>query len=55
LLAFGAESPENARAAERALFGAQNSYKAITGYSVGLNDQPPSPAKSQKKISSARK
>jgi len=38
LLAFGAESPENARAAERALFGAQNSYKAITGYSVGLND-----------------
>ncbi len=38
LLAFSAESPENARAAERALFGAQNSYKAITGYNQGLND-----------------
>jgi hypothetical protein len=38
LLAFGAESPANARAAERVLFGAQNSYKAFTGYTVGLND-----------------
>jgi hypothetical protein len=38
LLAFSAESPENARAAERVLFGAQNSYKAITGYNAGLND-----------------
>jgi len=38
LLAFSAESPENARAAERVLFGAQNSYKALTGYSAGLND-----------------
>ncbi len=39
LLAFSAESPENARAAERVLFGAQNSYKAITGYNAGLNDR----------------
>jgi len=38
LLAFSAESPENARAAERALFSAQNSYKALTGYNTGLND-----------------
>jgi hypothetical protein len=38
LLAFSAESAENARAAERVLFGAQNSYKALTGYSTGLND-----------------
>ncbi len=38
LLAFGTESPENARAAERVLFGAQNSYKAITGYNAGLTD-----------------
>jgi len=38
LLAFSAESPENARAAERVLFSAQNSYKAITGYNAGLND-----------------
>jgi hypothetical protein len=38
LLAFSAESPENARAAERVLFGSQNSYKAITGYNAGLND-----------------
>jgi hypothetical protein len=38
LLAFGAESPENARAAERVLFGEQNSYKALTGYSAGLHD-----------------
>jgi hypothetical protein len=39
LLAFSAESPENARAAERALFAAQNSYKAITGYNSGLLDK----------------
>lgn len=38
LLAFSAESPENARAAERALFGVQNSYKALSGYRAGLND-----------------
>jgi hypothetical protein len=38
LLAFSAESPENARAAERVLFSAQNTYKAITGYNAGLND-----------------
>jgi hypothetical protein len=38
LLAFSAESPENARAAERALFGAQNSYKAVIGYNAGLSD-----------------
>jgi hypothetical protein len=38
LLAFSAESPANARAAERVLFSAQNSYKAITGYNSGLND-----------------
>ncbi len=39
LLAFMATSPENARAAERALFGAQNSYKAVTGYEAGLLDK----------------
>jgi len=38
LLAFSAESPENARAAERVLFGLQNSYKAVTGYNAGLTD-----------------
>jgi len=38
LLAFSAESPENARAAERALFAAQNSYKAFNGYIAGLSD-----------------
>jgi Peptidase S46 len=38
LLAFSAESPENARAAERVLFGSQNSYKAVTGYNSGLTD-----------------
>ena len=38
LLAFSAESPENARAAERVLFAAQNSYKALTGYLAALND-----------------
>jgi hypothetical protein len=36
LLAFSDESPENARAAERVLFAAQNSFKAITGYNSGL-------------------
>jgi len=39
LLAFSATSPENARAAERILFGSQNSYKAITGYQSGLLDK----------------
>lgn len=38
LLAFSAESPENQRAAERVLFASQNSYKAIIGYSRGLNN-----------------
>jgi len=38
LLAFSAQSPESARAAERALFSAQNSFKAITGYNLALND-----------------
>jgi hypothetical protein len=38
LLAFSKESPENDRAAERVLFGYQNSYKAITGYQSGLLD-----------------
>jgi hypothetical protein len=36
---FGAESPENARIAERELFGLQNSFKAITGYNSGLIDR----------------
>ena len=39
LLAFSKESPENDRAAERVLFGYQNSYKAITGYQSGLLDK----------------
>ncbi len=39
LLAFSAKSDENARAAERVLFGYQNSYKAITGYQSGLLDK----------------
>jgi len=39
LLAFSKESPENDRAAERVLFGYQNSYKAITGYQAGLLDK----------------
>jgi hypothetical protein len=38
LLAFSAESPDNARASERVLFAAQNSYKALTGYLAALND-----------------
>jgi hypothetical protein len=38
LLAFSKESPENGRAAERVLFGYQNSYKALTGYQSGLLD-----------------
>jgi hypothetical protein len=36
---FGTESPENARIAERELFGLQNSFKAITGYQSGLLDK----------------
>ncbi|HEX8926141.1 MAG TPA: S46 family peptidase, partial [Terriglobales bacterium] len=39
LLAFSAKSNENARTAERVLFGAQNGYKAITGYQSGLLDK----------------
>ena len=39
LKAFSAKSDENSRAAERVLFGAQNSYKAITGYQSGLLDK----------------
>jgi hypothetical protein len=38
LLAFSAESPANARAAERVLFAAQNGYKATLGYNAGLSD-----------------
>ncbi len=36
---FSAKSDENARAAERILFGYQNSFKAITGYQSGLLDK----------------
>ena len=36
---FGAESAENARIAQEDLFGLQNSFKAVTGYLGGLNDQ----------------
>lgn len=36
---FSAKSDENARAAERVLFGYQNSYKALTGYQSGLLDK----------------
>jgi Peptidase S46 len=39
LLAFSKESDENNRAAERVLFGYQNSFKAITGYQSGLLDK----------------
>ena len=39
LLQFSAESPENARAAERVLFGYQNSFKALTGYQAGLENK----------------
>ena len=39
LLAFSAQSDDNARAAERVLFGSQNSFKAITGYQSGLLDK----------------
>ncbi|HWR35174.1 MAG TPA: S46 family peptidase [Clostridia bacterium] len=39
LMEFGAKSPENARVAERVLFGYQNSFKAITGYQSGLLDK----------------
>jgi hypothetical protein len=36
---FSAHSDENARIAKEDLFGYQNSFKAITGYLEGLNDQ----------------
>lgn len=39
LEAFSTKSPENARVAERVLFGNQNSFKAITGYQAGLLDK----------------
>jgi hypothetical protein len=39
LKAFSAKSDENSRAAERVLFGAQNSFKAVTGYQSGLLDK----------------
>ncbi|HUO60187.1 MAG TPA: S46 family peptidase [Candidatus Acidoferrales bacterium] len=39
LQAFSAKSEENARVAERILFAAQNSYKAVTGYQSGLQDK----------------
>jgi len=35
---FGSKSEENARQAEDALFGTQNSFKAITGYEGGLKN-----------------
>jgi hypothetical protein len=39
LLNFGAQSEENARIAKEELFSCQNSFKAITGYLVPLNDK----------------
>jgi hypothetical protein len=39
LLNFGAQSEENARIAKEDLFGYQNSFKAITGYREGLNNE----------------
>jgi len=36
---FSAESAENAREAQSAMFGIQNSFKAITGYEAALKDQ----------------
>ena len=36
---YAAQSPENARQAESALFGTQNSAKAYHGYSSGLHDK----------------
>ncbi len=39
LQAWSEKSPENARVAERLLFGYQNSFKAITGYQSGLLDK----------------
>jgi len=38
LLNFSAQSEENARIAKEDVFGYQNSFKAITGYLEGLND-----------------
>ncbi len=39
VLAYGDKSEENRRAVENLLFGAQNSFKAITGYQSGLLDK----------------
>lgn len=39
LEAYGAQSTENKRVARDNLLGAQNSYKAYTGFMSGLNDQ----------------
>jgi hypothetical protein len=39
LFEYAAKSEENKRAAENAIFGAQNSFKAITGYQSGLLDK----------------
>lgn len=36
---FSGQSEENAREAESSLFGAQNSYKAYTGYNAALHDK----------------
>lgn len=36
---WGAESPENYRRAQEAIFGIENSIKAITGYLGGLKDE----------------
>lgn len=39
LFEFAGKSEENRRTAENPIFGAQNSYKAITGYQSGLLDK----------------
>lgn len=47
LLAFSAQSPENARIAQEALFGQQNGQKAITGYLEGARNQAAMSAKNK--------
>ena len=36
---FSSQSPENARTAQRLIFGYANSHKALTGYEAGLKNQ----------------